>query len=40
VCASNLTEEDDPDELGDRWDAVAIEPTTKLVIAQVVGKKK
>lgn len=35
----HLTEEDDPDELGDRWDAVAIEPTTKLVIAQVVGKR-
>jgi transposase-like protein/IS1 family transposase len=30
---------DDPDELGDRWDAVAIETVTKLVLAQVSGKR-
>lgn len=36
---SHLTMYDDPDELGDRWDAVAIEPITKLVISQVVGKR-
>lgn len=35
----HLTSGDDPQEAGDRWDAVAIDPISKLVLSFVPGKR-
>ena len=35
----HITAADDPDEVGDRWDAVAMDPISKLLLSFVPGKR-